>query len=193
MCSNIIKDTNYLSTCPSVYLSVSLSLSFSLIVYLHNNDIFFKHFQNSQQVMCLSPTKTRMPKKHGISRDRIRPFSHTTGAFWEPGADGLFFLGSGITPIVTLHRPADESWIVCNTRGNWENIAELSVSSSWMLDTWYIGHFWYSGGMSWSYKRNFYCILIVFRAASAWFCLKLHRYMVMKTDIDGWKAHAWMV
>ena len=155
MCSNIIKDTNYLSTCPSVYLSVSLSLSLSLSLSTYIIMIYSSSTSKTPNSWCAFHQPSRMPKKHGISRDRIRPFSHTTGAFWEPGADGLFFLGSGITPIVTLHRPADESWIVCNTRGNWENIAELSVSSSWMLDTWYIGHCWHSGGMSWSYKRNF--------------------------------------
>lgn len=128
MCSNIIKDTNYLSTCPSVYLSVSLSLSLSLstyIIMIYSSSTS----QNSQQLMCLSPKKTRMPEKYMEYLETVFP-THLTPRFLRPGADGLFFLGSGITPIVTLHRPADESWIVCKHTWQLGNNAELSVSSS---------------------------------------------------------------
>ena len=116
----------------SVCLPLGLSLSFSLIVYVHNNDIFFKHFPKLPTVdVPFTKKNPHAGKIHGISRNRYFRLTSHHWSFLRPGADGLFFLGSGITPIVTLHRPADESWIVKkHTRGNWENIVELSVSSS---------------------------------------------------------------
>ena len=133
-------------------------------------DIFFKHLENSQQLMCLSPTipHAKMEQKH-IRLTRCRWFVlpglwHNTNCDLAPTCwrvldcfQHTWQLGKKSQKCQCHHHHHHQHQHQHHHHHHHlhHHHHHHHHHEHWII-IWYMGHFWHSGGMSCSYKWNFY-------------------------------------